>query len=151
MWAFFPKANTGSVESAKAPGAPLYRRLLAAMLVAGTIIGGFEVHRSLESPGRVIRDALIQAGSAIAALPWSTPSESVRQRVLRHFPSYRATVDAAGFPAYVTVTQNDLDYAACRDAYRLAERIEGYVVIAIEGPGETVCRDHAVITWRIMP
>src|ERR1700746_3754182 len=90
-------------------------------LVAGTIIGGFEGHRALESPGQVIRRELIHAGSEIAALPWSTPSERVRQGVVRHFLSYRATVDAAGFPAYVTVTLNDLDRAACRDAHRLAE------------------------------
>jgi hypothetical protein len=151
MSTFSPKANIGSVESAKAPGAALCRRLLAPMLVAGIIIGGYEVHRALESPGKVIRHALIQAGSEIAVLPWSTPSERVSQGVLRHFPSYRATVDAAGFPAYVTVTLNDLDHATCRDAYRLAERIEGYVVIAIEERGETVCQDRAAITWRIMP
>jgi hypothetical protein len=131
--------------------APLCRRLLAPMLVAAVLIGGYAAHLAQESPGAVIRHDLVRAGSAVARLPWSTPTERVGQTTSRYFPSHRATVDARGFPAYVSVTLHDLDRGACRDAYRIAGRIEGDVVIAIDSGDDAACGDRTAVTWRIMP
>ena len=120
-------------------------------LVAVVLIGGYRGYLALESPGTVIRRDLIRAGAEVAELPWSAPRELVRQSVSRHFASYRASADAANFPAYVRVTLKDLDRETCREAYRAARRIEGRVVIEIEGPGDLACQDGAALTWRIMP
>jgi hypothetical protein len=139
------------VAWAKALAAALGRWVFAPMLVAAALIGGYEAHLALESPGGVIRHDLIQAGTEVAQLRWSAPRERVRQSVSGHFPGYRASVDAAGFPVYVTVTLNDLDRDACRDAYRTARRIEGRVLIEIEGPGDVACQDGTALTWRIVP
>jgi hypothetical protein len=49
------------------------------------------------------------------------------------------------------VTLHDLNPDVCRDAYRMAARIEGEVVIEIEGRGDMACHDKKTITWRIMP
>jgi hypothetical protein len=128
-----------------------FRATLVPVLLAAALIGGYEVHRAWETPGRVIRHDLIHAGSDLAALPWLTPRDDVRRIVLRHFPSYRATADVADFPSAVTVTLHDLDREACLDAYRMTKRIEGQTVIAMEPGGDMTCQDHAVLSWRIMP
>ena len=132
-------------------GDRLGRQLFASVVAAGLLIGGYEAQRALEPPGEVIRDELIYAGSDVARLAWSTPGKRVQQSVSRYFSNYPATVDPTGFPTYVTVTLHDLDPDVCRDAYRMADRIEGKVVIEIEGSGDMDCHDRTDITWRIMP
>jgi hypothetical protein len=143
--------NSTRVASANVRGAAIGTRLLGAMLIAGAIIGGYEAFVALESPGTVIRHDLIRAGRAVSGMSWSMPSDRVRQRVSGYFSDYRASVDAAGFPAYVTVTLHDLGRNVCRDAYEQAGRIDGEVAIAAEGRPDVACRDRAAITWRITP
>jgi hypothetical protein len=144
-------ANPTRVASANARGAAIGTRLLGAMLIAGAVIGGYEALLALESPGKVIRHDLIRAGWAVSGLRWSMPSDRVRQIVSGYFSDYRASVDAAGFPAYVTVTLHDLGRNVCRDAYEQAGRIDGEVAIAAEGRPDVACHDRAAITWRITP
>jgi hypothetical protein len=146
--------NPGSVEVAwaEALAAAPRRWLLVPVLIAAVILtGAYEAHLALQSPGAIIRHGLVRAGVEVADLAWSTPTARVQQTVSQHFPDYRATVDAARFPADVTVTLHDLDPATCRAAYRSAARIEGRVVIALQGPGEPACRGATSLTWRIMP
>jgi hypothetical protein len=131
--------------------AVLCRRLLALLLVAGVLIGGYETYLGWASPGALIHHDLVRAGAEVASLPWSTPIERVQQTVSRDFPGYRARADASHFPAYVTVTLQDLDRADCDAAQRVADRIEGAVVIAMEPSNEAACQERTSITWRIMP
>jgi hypothetical protein len=144
--------NVHSIEFAWARpvSAGLRRFVIAPLLAAGLLFGGHEAYVALEPPGAVIRQDLTRAGREVANLSWLTPVERVEQTVSRHFPGYRVSVDAARFPAYVTVSLHDLDHAACRDAYRLADRIEGRVVIAMQRP-ETPCEPGTSLIWRIMP
>jgi len=152
MSAVSSQVSAARVPSAKTIVATLCRRILPPMLVAAVLMGGYGAYFSLQSPGEVIRHDLTRAGSRVARLPWSTPREHVQQSVSRYFASYPATVDPAGFPSYVRVTLRDLNSDVCRDAYRKAARIEGEVVIEIEGRGgDMACHDQKTITWRIMP
>lgn len=139
------------VAWAKALDAPPLRRLLAPALAAGGLIAAGVVPLALQSPGALLRRDLASAGSEVGNLPWSTPTGRVQGAVARHFPGYRVTVDAAGFPDHVTVTLHDLDRAACQSAYRSADRLEGRVVIALETSDGTACRNGISLTWRIAP
>jgi hypothetical protein len=147
----YQTCNSNRFASANARGAAVGTRLLGAMLIAGAIIGAYEEFPALESPGKVIRRDLIYAGRAVSGMSWSMPRDRVRQIVFGYFSDYRASVDATGFPAYVTVTLRDLGRSVCRDAYEKAGRIDGEVVIAAEGQADAACHDRAAITWRIMP
>ena len=144
-------AHPTRVASANARGTAVSTRLLAAMLVVGAIIGGYEAILALESPGKIIRRDFIYAGRAVSGMSWSMPRDRVQQIVSGYFSDYRASVDATGFPAYVTVTLRNLGRNVCRDAYEKAGRIDGEVVIAAEGQADAACHDRAAITWRITP
>jgi hypothetical protein len=146
-----PHSRSATLASLKPLAAALCRWLLAMMLAAGVLGGGYALQLALETPGQVIRHDLTRAAAELARLPTLMPSDRVEQTLSRYFAGYRASVDATGFPASVSVTLRDLDPDTCRDAYRKASRIEGTVVVAIERHGDPICRDQTAITWRIMP
>ena len=128
-------------------GGWMFAPLAIAMLIAGD-----EIHIALRTPGDVIRHELIAAGSELERLSWSTPSDSVQHSIARHFTGHGATVDTTGFPVFVAVTLHDLGRDACLDARRVARRIEGRVVIAVDRRTDAEpCRDDTTMTWRIMP
>ena len=151
MFMFMVSHDASSIEVAwaRTVGAAPRPWLVAPVLAAGVLVGVYEAHLALGSPGAVLRGDLARSGKEVADLAWSTPAERVRQSVARDFPGYRATVDASHFPAYVSVTLHDLDRATCRAAHRSADRIEGNVMIAMRSL-ETVCEPGASVTWRIM-
>jgi hypothetical protein len=146
-----PNFRSAVLALARTMAIALARRLLAPVLIAGVLAGGYELHLALESPGEVIRHDLTRAAARVASLPSLMPRERVQQTLSRYFPRYHATIDASGFPADVAVTLLDLDVDTCRDAYRRAARIEGDVVIAIEERRGGACHDRTAITWHIMP
>jgi hypothetical protein len=121
-------------------------------LIAIALVGTRQTFLALQSPGHAIRRELTAAGAEMGQLSWSTPTESVRQSIEHRFARYHVKVNPAGFPAYVTVTLHGLSREACFDAERAARRVEGSVVIAIEGQSVPEdCDDNAELTWRIMP
>jgi hypothetical protein len=121
-------------------------------LIGAALVGAEQASLALQSPGHAIRRELAAAGAEAERLSWSTPAERVRQSIERRFTGYHARVNPTGFPAYVTVTLHGLSREACFDAERVARRVEGSVVIAIEGQSAAEdCRDDAELTWRIMP
>jgi hypothetical protein len=125
--------------------------LLAPALGTSLFIGAYVAHLAVESRGALIRHDLAGAGSEVGGLARSTPPERVQDAVVRHFPGYRVTVDAAGFPDHVTVTLHDLDRAAYQSAYRSADRLEGRMVIVLKASDATACRNRISLTWRITP
>ena len=138
------------VAWARVVGAALRHRSWAPALAAIVLIGACEAHLALEPPGTAIRYHLVRAGKDVANLGRSTPSERVQEAVLQDFPDYRVSVDAARFPSYVTVTLHELGDTDCRSAHRIADRIEGLVVVAMERP-DAACAHSTSLTWRIMP
>jgi hypothetical protein len=134
-------------------GAHLRGWMLTPLLVAAALAAGDAVYRGLQTPGEVIRRELAAAGSEFGRLPWSIPSDSVQRRITPYFAAaHGATVDARGFPVFVRVTLHDLGRDACLDARRVARRIGGRVVIAVDRrTDEETCRDHTAMTWRIAP
>jgi hypothetical protein len=148
----FPSTPAIAAAAPKTIVRALRRWVLAPALVALALAAGYAALNAFKSPGYVIRRELVSAGAAMARMPWSTPTDRVRERIARQFVSYRPIVDARGFPAYVTVTLHGLGGDACGDAERLASRIEGDVVIVAEGrAGRDDCRKSGAMSWRIMP
>jgi len=151
MSAVSPRDASIEVASTKALRAR-WRGWMFAPLAVAALVAGDEVRVALQTPGDVIRHELIAAGSELERLPWYTPNGSVEQSIARHFAGHEATVDTEGFPVFVTVTLHDLGREACLDARRVARRIEGRVVIAVDRRTDAApCGDDTAMTWRIMP
>jgi hypothetical protein len=104
------------------------------------------------SPGDAIHNDLVSGAAALRAIPASASPESVTAALRAALPGRALRIDAAGFPAAVAVTFQDLDWQSCAAAERSARRLEGRVVVELEGFASPAdCGDRNDMTWRLMP
>jgi hypothetical protein len=102
--------------------------------------------------GGAIRADLAAAASRLKDAPQNADAASVTADLRREFPGENATIDPSEFPAAVTVTLHALDRTSCAAALRTARRIEGRVVVELEGYASGAqCADRNDMTWRLMP
>jgi hypothetical protein len=121
-----------------------------ALAAAGVLlVAGYQASLALQSPAQLIHGELRAAAAETAALPWNRSPAQVRAAVARHFAGRDVSIDATKFPALVAVTLHSIDRATCQEAQSLARRIEGSVVIALEGAQP--CAEANAMRWRIMP
>ena len=139
-------------QAAKAAFLRVPRRL---QLVAGAmllLLASWQVTQALQTPAQSIRSALTAAGDEAAALPWNRSPEQVQRAIGRHFAGHEFRVQPAGFPADVAVVLTDVDRGTCLEARQLARRIEGDVVITLDGYGSANdCRTSNAMTWHLLP
>jgi hypothetical protein len=128
-------------------------RRLRLLLAAGLLIAAaWQIALALQTPAQSIRGALTAAGNEAASIPVTRTASDVRLALSRHFTGHDARIEAAGFPAEVAVVLDGLDRATCLEARLLARRIEGDVVIALDGYGSaTDCHERNKMTWHILP
>jgi hypothetical protein len=125
-------------------------RLLAA--AAMLLIAGYQLSLALQTPAQSIRSALTAAADDAAALPWNRNDQQVQHAIGQHFAGRDFRLETARFPAEVAVVLADLDRETCIEARQLAHRIEGDVVIALDGYGSAAdCQASNTMTWRILP
>lgn len=123
--------------------------VLACAAVAA--VGGALLLTSI-APGVAIRRDLAAAAKAVGALPGNASAQTVTLAVRRALGSAPATIDATPFPVAVAVTLRALDRRSCLAAERSARRIEGAVVVALQGfRTADDCRASNDMSWRIMP
>ena len=129
---------------------PRTLRLMAA--AALLVVGFYQIWAALQSPAQAIRQELTAAAYETRALPWRQSPEAVQAAVGGYFADRTASVDPARFPVEVTVHLEGLDRRTCLEARQLARRIEGTVVVALQGyAAEADCVDQNTMTWHIMP
>jgi hypothetical protein len=128
-------------------------RLLRALAATGMLlIAGQQLFLALQSPAHQIKRQLIAAAEETGRLPWTRSQEQVRGDLARHFGTGAVTVDTTAFPAAVSVAFLGLDKNTCVEATELAHRIEGSVVVALDGYRSAAdCGDSNTMAWRIMP
>jgi hypothetical protein len=120
-------------------------------ILALALVAVFRLHHVLEAPGQLIRDQLEDAAAELGQ-PALAPSEALRQAIVRHFDRQRVLVDMTSHWPNVSVTLRNLDRDTCIDASVAARRIEGAVLIRLDGyRAETDCVRENDMTWRIMP
>lgn len=139
-------------DAAKARRAPGFVRRLAA--VALVLLAAYPFSFLLQSPAGAIREALAAAAAEARDLPWNRSPAEVEAAIARHFAGTAAhvQVDARRFPALVTVTLDRLNRDTCLEARKVARRMEGSVVVMLEGYGSAAdCGQENRMVWRIMP
>ena len=140
------------LDAAKSWMARLPRAVRLLATVGLVLAASHQLSLALESPAQRITRQLTAAAAEVAALPWNHSSERVQRAVGWNFSSRAARVDATRFPTEVAVTLPGLDRDTCVEATAQARRIEGLVVVALEGYGSAQnCRDDNTMVWHIMP
>jgi hypothetical protein len=103
-------------------------------------------------PGDAIRGDLASAAAALGTTPASASPARVAAVLRAALPGRALRVDPAGFPTVVAITLQGLDWQTCVAAERSARRLEGRVVVELDGyPSPEDCRDANDMTWRLMP
>jgi len=126
--------------------------LLRTALAFGALLGVLMVIPSHATPGHIIRSELASAAADLRDLPWGASASRVRLSLARNFRGQPLAVDASDFPVSVTVTLSNLGRDACLDARRFARRIEGPVVVMLDGYGDiAACGEANEMTWRFLP
>jgi hypothetical protein len=142
----------GGTRASRHGAVPVAWRVIAAVTLAALLLFAGRDAFALRSPGAAIRHALRAAAVELQHAPGTMPAAAAWRAMPPHFRHWRATVDPARFPAEIAVTLHGLDLISCRDAVAKARRIEGSVVVELEGyraPDD--CRDDNDMTWRFMP
>lgn len=139
-----------AIARARIAALPRTWRAIALAVVLAPL--GYQAVLALESPGQSLRRELVAAADEAGALPWNRTHEQVRRAVGRYFADHTITVDSRHFPAEVLVAVQNIDRATCIEASEVAQRIEGSVVVALEGfRSSDDCGDDNRMVWRIMP
>ena len=147
------------------PGTPVldheaYERLKAVrirrrIVIAGAVLfalAALVMFVGLPSSGRAIKSDLAAAGEAVRTLPPTTQPDKVKEALHAALGGRAARIDASGFPRVVAVTLLGLDHASCAEAVSSAHRLEGAVVIQLDGyDNASACGSDNDMTWKIMP
>jgi len=114
-------------------------------------VGGNEALKASRSPGQAIRSELVAAAAELTSPAGSYPTEASTRAIRRHFRAHSVTLQTDLWPL-VSVTLQHLDKVTCVDASIVARRIEGLVVVELEGyrSAEDCGADNAM-TWRMLP
>ncbi|HWI29732.1 MAG TPA: hypothetical protein VN668_22340 [Stellaceae bacterium] len=110
------------------------------------------LYRSLEPPGQVLRHELEGAAGELDAqfVPRSTPQ--LAETIRRHFREAVVAIDVDRDWPNVVVSLGGLSQTACLAALSQARRIDGPVVIRLEGYRSVAdCRARNQMSWLLMP
>jgi hypothetical protein len=107
---------------------------------------------AFEPHGVALRHELRAAGAALEAPFTLQSTPALQQGIRRHFAGHDATVDTHRLWPVVAVTLHGLSREDCLNALRDTRRIDGTVVIALQGYGSTIdCGPRNDMTWWLMP
>lgn len=141
-----------------ARGRPVRRRNDPAPRSVRTIAGAAAAVAALaflfaaRPPGAAIHSDLASGAAALRTLSASASPASVTAALRSALPGRAMRVDPAGFPSVVAVTLQNLDWPSCIAAERSVRRLEGQVVVELEGyASPDDCRSSNDMTWRLMP
>jgi hypothetical protein len=127
---------------------PRLRTLAAALAVTaacGFLFAG-------ERAGSGLRGDLAEGAALVGSLPQTASEAAVDDALRTALLGRSVSIDAQRFPALVSVTIHNIDQGNCVAALRTTRRLEGTVVVELEGyAGSADCRGENDMTWNFMP
>ena len=138
-------------DPARAWWSRVARSLSILALAVAAVVGGNEALKSSRSPGQAIRSELVAAAAELTSPAGPYPTEASTRAIRRHFRPHSVALQMDLWPL-VSVTLKHLDKVTCVDASIVARRMEGLVVVELEGyrSAEDCGADNAM-TWRMLP
>lgn len=132
--------------------ARLPRSLWVLLLVLASWSGEYALYRAVEPPGLALRHELEGAASELEQQVVLAPVPGLGQSIRRHFRESAVTIDLKRDWPNVAVSLGGVSQADCLSALRDVRRIDGPVVIALEGYRTARdCGPENDMTWRLMP
>jgi len=141
-------ASTGSSR--------LLQRLPQMLWVVAALVAGLAAEQALSAmldpPGRALRRELQAAAGELQKPLVAQPTAALRHALRRHFHEAGVDVDTTRFWPDVVVSLRGMTQEECIAALHEARRIDGPVVVALEGYRSAEdCRERNYMTWRLMP
>lgn len=122
------------------------------LLVLASWAGEYTLYRAVEPPGLALRHELEGAASELGQQVVLAPVPGMRQAIRRHFRESAVAVDIKRDWPNVAVSVGGISQAACLDALRHDRRIDGSVVISLQGYRSAAdCGTSNDMTWWLMP
>jgi hypothetical protein len=129
----------------------------ALVCIGAALLAGYQLSiPSEEPPGDAIRRELKAAAAEIAAETRIRlvlgPSPAALAAMRRHFSGQEVSIAMSSASSIIAVTLHGVDHKACVDAAAKVRRIDGSVVVILQGYGAPEdCDIRNDMTWWIMP
>lgn len=149
-WTPAPRNGLGRAISGFARRVPRILWIVLAIVLSWS--AEIALYRSLEPPGRVLRHELEGAAGELGTqfLPQATPQ--LAETIRRHFREAAVAIDLDRNWPNVVVSLSGLSQTACLAALSEARRIDGPVVVRLEGYRSVAdCRSRNEMSWLLMP
>lgn len=128
------------------------RKIFVPLSIGAALLAGYQLFLLVEPPGDAIRHELEAAAGEMSNLLVPEPSPPVLAAMRRDFAGRAASVAPIPDSSIVTVTLHGLDRKACVGALAKARRIDGPVVVRLQGYGTAAdCSTRNEMTWWVMP
>lgn len=120
--------------------------------IGAALLTAYRLFILLEPPGVAIRGELRAAASEMRTQLVLEPGPRVVAAMRRDFAGRDVSIATSPASSILVVTLHDLDRGTCVDAVAKARRIDGQVVVLLQGYGSPEdCGSRNEMTWRIMP
>jgi hypothetical protein len=120
--------------------------------IGAILLVGYQLFVVLEPPGDAIRGELEAAAAETYSELMPEPSPAVLAAMRRHFSGQDVSIAATLASPTIALTLNGLDRETCIEAVAKARRIEGRVVVELQGYGASKdCGSRNKMTWLMMP
>jgi hypothetical protein len=127
----------------------------AASMLACTgaaLLVGYQHFVPPKSPGDIIRSELKAAAAEMGSQLVLAPNQAVLAAIRRDFSGQDVGIATVPSSPIIAVTLHGVDRAACVEAVAKVRRINGSVVVMLQGYGAAEdCSSRNDMTWWIMP
>ena len=149
---FHDQRNSAVARGLRAPRGHVPRLVWALACIGAVLLAGYQLFILLEAPGDAIRGEFEGAAAEMRSQVVLGASPAVLAAMRRHFAGQDVTITTLRASSIITVTLHGLDREACVEAASKARRIDGPVVVMLQGYGAPEdCSSRNKMTWWIMP
>lgn len=128
------------------------RGLWALVVAAAALAAVYEMSVALRPPGQAIRYELASAAAELHAQLFAQPTPEMAAAMREHFGDRDVDIDMTSQWPNVAATMHHVAWDVCVDAVRAASRVEGPVVIDLEGyRSPKDCHATNDMKWWIRP
>jgi hypothetical protein len=145
------RRNAGAAQNLSEP----WRRIpstICALVWIAALFAGYRYFILLRSPADAIRSELEAAAAEMRTQLVPEPTPAVLAAMRRDFSERDVTIATTPASSVIAVTLHSVDREACVRAAATLRRIDGSVVVRLQGYGAPEdCGSRNGMTWWIMP